>query len=342
MRSISVVLPTYNRLPRLQQVIGGLERQSYPLDLLETIVVSDGSTDGTIEYLEGLSTPLHLRVLTQNNQGPAAARNLGVKNASGELVLFLDDDVVPTPHLVSEHVIAHELHGDRVVVLGPMLTPPDFVMQPWVRWEQFMLTKQYDAMQADKWQPTARQFYTGNASLLLQHIAGAPPFDVRFRRAEDVELAYRLADQGLRFVFRPGAIGYHYAERSFESWRQTPYAYGRNDVIFAREKGQDWLLPTIGREFRGRHTYVRWLTYLCLSRPLPSAVAIAALRRIAAGGERFGSTKAWRAAYSGIYNLNHYQGIADELGGRKMFYMTFKDSQRQRSGSVLAERRGEW
>ena len=59
------------------------------------IVVSDGSTDGTDEYLADIETPLNLRFLVQQNSGPAAARNNGFRSARGEDVLFIDDDVVP-------------------------------------------------------------------------------------------------------------------------------------------------------------------------------------------------------------------------------------------------------
>ncbi|MCZ7672778.1 MAG: hypothetical protein M5U34_39505 [Chloroflexi bacterium] len=51
-------------------------------------------------------------------------------------------------------------------------------------------------------------------------------------------------------MFNAEAVGFHYAERSFDSWLKIPYAYGRNDVRFTLEKNQDWLLPTIYREFK--------------------------------------------------------------------------------------------
>ncbi|MCA9971067.1 MAG: glycosyltransferase family 2 protein, partial [Anaerolineales bacterium] len=261
---VTVILPTYNRLPRLRQVIAALETQQ-DAPPFEVVVVSDGSTDGTNEYLHALHTPLRLTAVTQPNRGVAATRNHGLLIATGELVLFVDDDVVPGPRLIAEHVAWHQIHGKDVVVMGPMLSPPDFAMHPWVQWEQAMLAKQYADMQAGRWQPTARQFYTGNTSLRRQHLQEAGGFDASFRRAEDVELAYRLADRGLRFLFNPDAVGYHYAERSFASWIAIPYAYGRNDVIFHRDKGQRWLLPTIAYEFRhSRHALIRQLTRLCL------------------------------------------------------------------------------
>src|SRR5690242_3201579 len=133
MPSISVVIPTYNRLNRLKHVIAGLEKQAYQLDDVEVIIISDGSTDGTDAYLNTIKTPLHLITVTQPNKGVAAARNRGIELASGNIVLFLDDDVVPTPQLLAEHLRIHQSSNSEVVVVGPMLTPPDFQMAPWVR-----------------------------------------------------------------------------------------------------------------------------------------------------------------------------------------------------------------
>ena len=316
---LSIVIPTYNRLDRLRRVLGALERQTTPTPF-EVVVVSDGSTDDTNTFLSETAHQLRIVPVIQPNQGVAAARNHGVRRASGRLVLFLDDDVVPAPELVARHLALHNSGDATLIVLGPMLTPADFKMAPWVRWEQDALDKQYQAMQRGDWEPTARQFYTGNTSLVRQQILEAGGFDERFRRAEDVELAYRLADRGMHFVFEPRAIGWHYAERSFASWISTPYAYGRNDVIFTRDKGQQWLLPTVLREFHERHRLVRAVVHLCLGRQLLSAAAIRALRGTALIAERLGVEPVGRMSYSGIFNLRYYQGAADELGGRDQFF----------------------
>ncbi|GAB4216651.1 MAG: glycosyltransferase family 2 protein [Roseiflexaceae bacterium] len=320
MSTLSIIIPTYNRLDRLRRVLGALERQTVAPDRFEVVVVVDGATDGTDAFLADYRGPLRLTPVVQPNSGVAAARNNGVARASGELILFIDDDVVPAPDLLAEHLATHASSAEPTVVLGPMLTPDDFAMLPWVRWEQAMLMKQYEAMLAGEWAPSARQFYTGNSSLGRAHILAAGGFDERFRRAEDVELAFRLSDLGLRFVFNPKAIGYHYAERSFGSWITTPYMYGRNDVIFAREKGQEWLLPKVRVEFRKRHPLVRAVVRACLGRQVPSALMIGGLRLAAEAGSRLRLEPVARAAYSGIFNLRHYQGVADELGGREHFF----------------------
>ena len=319
MPTISVIIPTYNRLTRLKQVLSAFAAQEYPLDQFEVIVVSDGSTDGTHDYLRALKPPFQFSLIIQENQGPAAARNRGVAAAQADLILFNDDDVVPTPQMMREHASAHAASAGPVAVMGPMLTPEGFNMLPWVRWEQAMLVKQYQDMRAGKWPPTARQFYTGNTSLGRQFIIAAGGFDVTFRRAEDVELAYRLAEQGVGFCFNPAAIGYHYAERSFRSWLETPYLYGRNEVIFARDKQQRWLLPQIFEEFHYRHPLVRFLVKMCLDRKRLSNSALTWLRMLAQQSDRVGAERLVEITHSGMFNLRYYQGVADELGGRQQF-----------------------
>ena len=265
----SIIIPTFNRLGRLKAVIGALEEQTEPLNEFEVIVISDGSSDGTDEYLQGYTQPLHLKAQFQTNKGPAAARNLGIAEAVGEIVIFIDDDVVPAPELVREHLQTHEVdHGDNQVVLGPMLTPLDTKLSPWTQWEQEMLMKQYSAMDAGDWLPTARQFYTGNSSIARRHLVASGGFDASLRRAEDVELAYRLELAGLRFIYQPRAIGYHYPLRSYRSWTQIAYDYGRNDVLFHQLKGHDWVLPIMAWEFKKRHLWTRILVWVCLDRRL--------------------------------------------------------------------------
>jgi glycosyltransferase involved in cell wall biosynthesis len=76
---VSIVVPSYNRRDGLGRLLDALARQTYPLDGFEVVVVDDGSTDGTAEYLAALRPAFPFRFLQQANQGPAAARNLGVR-----------------------------------------------------------------------------------------------------------------------------------------------------------------------------------------------------------------------------------------------------------------------
>lgn len=316
-KQLSVVIPTYNRLGRLKNVLMALEAQTYPREGFEVIVVSDGSNDGTHDYLANLQPRFQLRPVIQSNQGPAAARNNGIAHATGDIVVFLDDDVVPMPNFLAEHLATHRQYPDTVV-LGPMLSPHDFQLSPWVNWEQEMLMKQYRALELGKWRPTARQFYTGNSSLARAHLVAVGGFDQRFRRAEDLELGYRLARRQLQFRFNFKAIGYHYAERSFQSWIEIPYSYGRSDILFDRA-GETWIIPVLRKEFETRHALIRLLVRLCLDRFTLSRLVLAGLKGVALRTYPLGWRKSSQFALSAMFNMRYYQGVADELGGRQRF-----------------------
>jgi GT2 family glycosyltransferase len=294
-------------------VITALERQAYPSDAYEVIVISDGSTDGTDAYLEALCSTMRVQWFPQANRGPAAARNTGIQKADGEFIVFIDDDVVPEPQLLGEHARSHREARQDVVVLGPLLSPEGFAMAPWVRWEQEMLMKQYRAMLRGDWSATARQFYTGNASLRRSHILATGGFDEGFRRAEDVELAYRLAERGLDFVFNMQAVGMHFADRSFRAWLEAAYTYGRNDVIFARDRNQKWLLPKVQREFRNRNVLIRSLVRMCRGRSRLTSIASSALKLAADAATLLRASDVERRAYSGLFNLQYYTGLFNEL-----------------------------
>ncbi len=343
--AVSVVIPTFNRLDQLRRTLEGLAAQSGLSDAPQVVVVSDGSTDGTDEFLASPGVPLPVTAVRQVNQGPAAARNHGVGVATGDIIVFLDDDVVPAPDLIAAHLRHHAAAGDDgSVVIGPMVTPDGTPLSPWVRWEQDMLYKQYDAMDRGEYGATARQFYTANASVYRRQLLDAGGFDESFRRAEDVELAYRLADRGLRFTFARDAVVWHHAERSFAVWLDIARQYGRNDVIFGRDLGQQWLLDAIAAEFGGRHRLVRALTTACIPRPRLRRVVMASLRLTARATAAAGLRPLTRQALSALYNLAYYGGMADELGSPQRLLTLFArgaaEALKPRIGFVLEQTLG--
>jgi GT2 family glycosyltransferase len=316
--AVSVVIPTYNRLGRLRRVLAALAEQTYPRQHTEIIVVSDGSTDGTNEYLTH-EPPIELVLVAQGNRGPAAARNRGIEASSGSIVLFVDDDVIAAPDLVQRHVDSHRAGGAGLAVIGPMLTPPDAHMRPWVRWEQTMLYRQYEAMRRGLYDATPRQFYTGNASVDRDSLLASGGFDPRFRRAEDLDLAYRMETAGLRFVFNPHAVGYHYADRSFGSWLRNARDYGVCDAVFARDRARTDVLQIVQDGFRRRPGPVRWATHACVGRPRVAS-AVRALFKVGYElSEAIHIDRGTRVALSGMYNMAYYEGLAEELGGRRAF-----------------------
>ena len=275
-KKLSVVIPTFNRRDRLERVLAALERQTTPPSEFEVVVVDDGSTDGTSEWLGQRSTSFELRALRQTNAGPARARNVGVEQAAGEIVLFIDDDVEPVPELIAEHLSVHAAEPD-VVVIGPLASLPHYE-QPWVAWEQAKVEAQYRAMERGDWAPTFRQFWTGNASLARRHILGAGGFNPDFLRAEDVELGVRLKNRGLGFRFNPRARGLHFAERSLASWERVHESYGKAEVAIFGELGSDELLEMLAANWQRLNPATRWLVRNCLGKPRLHSAARLLLR----------------------------------------------------------------
>jgi len=94
MRTVSVVVPTYNCAERLTRALDSVVAQTYPHDKLELVVVDDGSTDDTAEQVQAFKrrAQLEVRHVRQQNAGPAAARNHGLRLARGDAIAFLDAD----------------------------------------------------------------------------------------------------------------------------------------------------------------------------------------------------------------------------------------------------------
>src|SRR4051794_36585399 len=110
-------MPTYNRLALLERVLAPLLEEPAATEL---VVVVDGSEDGSFEYLESESKRRpQLRPLLIPNSGKEAARQAGLEAATGEIVLFMDDDVLALPGLVAGHAAGH-VDEDELVLVGYM------------------------------------------------------------------------------------------------------------------------------------------------------------------------------------------------------------------------------
>jgi len=318
---ITVVVPTYNRRDRLRRVLEALDCQDTTTKegrrcVFDAVVVSDGSTDGTVEMVSAMRTSYGLKVIEQENAGPAAARNLGVASTSAPLILFIDDDVVPEPGCIAAHV-THHVSTPDLVVIGPMLTPTDAELSPWVAWEQHQLYKQYQHFA--RGEPAHhRQFYTGNASVRRSAFLRTGGFDTTFRRAEDVELAYRLHVEGQSFVFEPDAEAFHYAERSLESWTQVAFDYGLHDVSFGTTQ-QPWVLDQIAWMFSERHIIQRAVVLVSLQHPRLATIVQRLLASGAITTDNLGLRSAGRLMLSGAYGISYYSGVVAGLGSRDAF-----------------------
>ena len=203
---VSVIIPTYNRLPILKKCLDALENQILldPIYEYEIVIVDDGSTDGTTDWLAtNIETLPHLRLFKQSHGGPAQGRNLGVEKSNGDLIVFIDSDLVVDKYFLVSHVNslinAWKRNGNRkCFTYGSVINTSDF-NNP--KSETFKL-------QDLSW----AYFATGNVAIDKKVLEESGLFDTSFRLYgwEDLELGERLRSMGVKLIKCPQAIGYHW------------------------------------------------------------------------------------------------------------------------------------
>ncbi|MFH0905383.1 MAG: glycosyltransferase family 2 protein [bacterium] len=192
----SVIIPTCNRLSALRICLEAVFRQT--IGGFEVIVVNDGSSDGTLEYLDGLAEPRPRVIHCQSSQGKSRARNSGIARATGKIVVFLDDDCRPEPVWLERLV---KRFNDLTVgfAIGNVI----YQQQGYRAHYPERIIENQDAT----WPMTANIAYRQG---VLDAIGGFDPsFDQYIN--EDTELAIRAVARGFKYVSAEDAIVYHQA-----------------------------------------------------------------------------------------------------------------------------------
>jgi glycosyltransferase involved in cell wall biosynthesis len=209
----SVVIPTYNRRPILEKCLRALESQrlidradhnAEGITGYEVVVVDDGSTDGTIAWLEANKAAFpHVKLYQQEHLGPAAARNMGVEKSVGDIIIFIDSDLVVTEVFLQSHADMlqqgkQELGSDRFFTYGRVIN-----------------TANFDHPTSEPYKVTdfsAAFFATGNVAIAKHWLLAVGLFDTGFQLYgwEDLELGVRLKNRGLKLIKAPEAVGYHW------------------------------------------------------------------------------------------------------------------------------------
>ena len=228
--SCSVVIPTYNRKEVLRRSLHALFNQTVSPEDYEIIVVDDGSTDRTGEMIESLTPPCKLNYLNLGKIGMAPARNQGVKNAGGEVILFLDSDSLATKTLLEDHLSLHK-RNDKIIAQGPIIITPDFEMLS-LKWGLLDIYRNIRDLHPGP-------FPTGNASVRKDHILTVGLFDEDFTGYGwgDFELGRRLIKLGVKVKRRYlKAIVYHYQQEfnpgKFEWIRHKQIQRGHSSGLY--------------------------------------------------------------------------------------------------------------
>ncbi|MHB2018450.1 MAG: glycosyltransferase family 2 protein [Candidatus Xenobia bacterium] len=229
---LSVVICTFNRADLLRGALQTLDTQFYSNSRYEIVVVDDGSSDHTRDVVQELAGGLRsdLCYIYQPNRGRAAARNVGIQNARGEYILFVDDDILAPPDLIEQHMHWHRKHR-RTVVRGPIkiISEYEIPKKPNTTWRDY----------------STAMFCTCNASTSKYALLQVGGFDEKFVEYgfEDNELGWRLREKGYVARFNQKAIVYHYKpplkRGQLQEMVQRAEEMGRSAVAYHR-KHRHW------------------------------------------------------------------------------------------------------
>jgi GT2 family glycosyltransferase len=202
----TIQICTYNRATLLARVLEACFDQTAEDRSYEIVLVDDGSTDETPDVIEAARryATSALTVVHQPNAGLARARNAGIARATGERIIFIDDDVIPIPTFVEEHLRAASRRPQAIVRGGAIeVEDPDDLPPP--VWSIANYSGNY--------------FWTTNVSVPLATIRAIGGFDESFAEYgwEDIDVGLRLRAAGVRAVFHPAALVYHVKPRPLGS-----------------------------------------------------------------------------------------------------------------------------
>lgn len=217
----SVVVATYNRPAMLVRLLRSLAEQD--TDDFEVIAVDDGSTPPT-QVDE--TFPFPFRLIRRVNGGAGAARDTGIREAQGEVVIITDDDMIANPRFVSAHLTRFDDGCD--VVIGRFLLPEDdHVMS----FHMGLMDAYFDACEQSDANIEPGRLCTGNVSFrraLYDEVGG---FDLTLKRCEDKELGLRFAGTGATFGFAHGGeLRHEEGMGQLGDLMTVGYEYGVADV----------------------------------------------------------------------------------------------------------------
>ncbi|HKV44648.1 MAG TPA: glycosyltransferase [bacterium] len=231
---ISVVTPTRDRAPVLARCLDTLTGQSLDPARYEILIVDDGSTDDTPAVVEaarrGAACEVRMFRLGRH-AGIPAARNRAIREAQGELIVFVDSDELAPSSFLAAHLDGHRRGGPNVICRGPVIIT-------------HALDRPFEARGGLLDLSTA-YFDTDNASVRRSDLLRAGLFDESFSPYgwEGLDLGFRLRALGLRRIFRRNAALYHYHP---EVSAQTLAA------LLAKEEDRAWT----ARRFLAKHRTV--------------------------------------------------------------------------------------
>jgi GT2 family glycosyltransferase len=231
---VSVIIPSRQRRDALRRALTSLAREAGAPGF-EVVVAVDGSTDGTIEMIDAFESPHPVRRVEAPGRGRAAACNVALAAARGEIVIILDDDMQVAEGFVERH-FRHHPAGTRVCVLGAVPVELDGASTHAARYVKEKFGLHLARLSDPAHLNLPRSFYTGNASIRAEVLRGVGGFDESFGvyGNEDVELALRLRAGGVTLSYDPEALARQEYGKDLGGLLRDTVEKGRTTVMLAQ------------------------------------------------------------------------------------------------------------
>jgi GT2 family glycosyltransferase len=262
--------------------------------------------------LRHYQAPFALDFVEQSCQGPAAARNTGVTHATGSLLLFLDDDVEPTPNLIEAHVRAHQGGSDQVA-MGPCPYPPALQNTRLLHME---LQSWWEGAFQRVVQPSHRYAYSncfsGNLSVEKDLFIRIGQFDSIFQVHEDYELGIRLLKAGVSLRAIPEAMAYHHEEINLQRVFRRRRDEGRADILLLR-RHPELFESSLGARLGASLPLWARIVRILISRWSALGDALAkGLQPLLLAVERLRMRHLWRRLMKLLNYYWYWRGVADD------------------------------
>lgn len=234
-RVVSIIIPTYNRPERLKNCLSAIAALDYPAKDFEVIVVDDGSRLPIEPVTLSFQDRLNLTVIRQDNAGPAAARNAGIAAATGEFVVFIDDDCAPKPDWL-KLLVQHLRENRHCLVGGHTLNalPRNLLSEA----SQILIDYLYQYFNQGFTRATF--FASNNFGLSRERIKQLGGFNTAFPLAagEDREFCDRWLQAGYPMQYVPEARINHYHRLNLKTFWRQHFNYGRGAFHFHQVRAQ--------------------------------------------------------------------------------------------------------
>jgi glycosyltransferase involved in cell wall biosynthesis len=252
---ISIIIGTLNQNHVLEKVLSQYASQTCSKHDFEVIVVDSTSTDGTIDMLANFEADFQFKYIVQPNQGKAAARNRGVKEARGAYIIITDADMVPHPQFVFTHLTAQVSTQTPTCFEGVTLNMDRLAWPPTEAQLTPYIQRPYPDRQPLGWY----YFLTGNISFPKPLFESFRGFNEVFKGYgwEDLELGYRMSLKKIPLYYLKEAINYHYHVVSEDEEIERNVAKGKSAKVFLQ------LHPKL-KWFLGLNPISRWV-FACLT-----------------------------------------------------------------------------